>query len=120
MPDYHKLLQEHYHNPQFRGSLREVTVTAAVSNSSCGDRVQVELFIVDGKIAAYAWQGSGCMISQAVASLIGQELIGKAPTDLEHLNVQTWLAAFGIALGPQRMLCAALVWDALVQARKNV
>jgi len=62
----------------------------------------------EGRIKAVSWEGEGCTISQAAASMLGEEIIGKTLEELKHFDRQTILDLLGIQLSPTRLKCALL------------
>jgi nitrogen fixation NifU-like protein len=55
-----------------------------------------------------SWEGHGCTISQASASMLGEEMIGKTLDELRHFDRQELLDLLGIELSPTRLKCALL------------
>jgi len=78
-------------------------------NPFCGDHLHLTLQL-DGqdRVKAVSWQGEGCTISQASASMLGEEIIGKTLGELRDLNRQDVLDLLGIPLSPTRLKCALL------------
>ena len=113
---YHQELIEHYHHPRHRGTLPSPDVASTVHNPSCGDTVSWQICIQKGRIAAIAFQGTGCVISQAAASMLAEYCLG---TELEVVcayTTQTMLNLIGMELGPTRLKCALLPLEALHNA----
>jgi nitrogen fixation NifU-like protein len=78
-------------------------------NPFCGDHLHLTLQL-DGqdRVKAVSWQGEGCTISQASASMLGEEIIGKTLGELRDLDRQDVLDLLGIPLSPTRLKCALL------------
>jgi len=113
---YQEILREHYHHPRNRGELAEHTHTSGVINPSCGDQLTVQAYLADGCIARIAFTGSGCMISQAAASLWSEYVLGKPVAEIQALTPEAVLTILGIELGPYRAKCAFLFIEALQKA----
>ena len=71
--------------------------------------------IVDGALSDLKFTGSGCVISQATASLLGEHVRGKKIETVQSLDKVAVLSLIGISLGPTRMQCALLPLEALQQ-----
>ncbi len=78
-------------------------------NPFCGDHLHLTAQLdEEGRIKAVSWQGHGCTISQASASMLGEAIIGKTLDELREFNRQTILDMLGIPLSPTRLKCALL------------
>ena len=125
-PDlYTPAILDHAKNPRHRGPLPDATHTGEGHNPNCGDRIAVRLR-VDGVVQAVAWEGDGCSIMVASASMMADlqlptlgfwssaaVLWGAAPWDSVLTPGMRSVADF-----PTRHRCAALPWDALRDALK--
>jgi nitrogen fixation protein NifU and related proteins len=113
MPDdlYREQIIAYAQHPQYRGELATPpTHAAAEQNLSCGDDLAVDLQVNDaGVITAVAWRGQGCIISQAAASVVTENLIGQPLATAQQWGlpqIEEWL---GAPLSPARQKCALLV-----------
>lgn len=133
MSDLHDLYQEtiidHSKRPRNRGALAQATHSAEGYNPLCGDRVKIELKIEAGRVAAISFEGAGCAISTASASLMTEAIKGKTPEEAENAfrKFHTLLteerlpepdlgklAVFsGVREYPMRVKCATLAWHTL-------
>lgn len=78
-------------------------------NPFCGDHLHLTLQLdEENRVKAVSWQGEGCTISQASASMLGEEIIGKTLDELRALDRQDVLDLLGIPLSPTRLKCALL------------
>lgn len=78
-------------------------------NPFCGDHLHLTAQLdEEGRIKAVSWQGQGCTISQASASMLGETIIGKTLDELREFDRQTILDMLGIPLSPTRLKCALL------------
>jgi nitrogen fixation NifU-like protein len=132
---YRELILDHARNPRHFGKLADMTHHAEGINPLCGDKLHVYLRIDDdGRIADVAFEGSGCAISVASASLLAETVAGltteqalrhfaavikalTADTDTEAAVELGKLAALqGVREYPSRVKCATLAWHALSAA----
>lgn len=112
---YQQIVMDHYRNPRNRGTVPSPDFTSAVHNPSCGDSLSMAGCIKDGIVTKLAFTGSGCVISQAAASMLVQASEGKSINELNSFDKTTLLSLLGIQLGPTRLKCALLALDALQQ-----
>jgi nitrogen fixation NifU-like protein len=131
---YQNVILEHNRSPRNYRALEGATRRVEGNNPLCGDRVTLYLNLADGVIQDVGFQGSGCAISRASASLMTTVVKGKteaeagalfdrfhrlvtgtlSPADSETLGK---LAVFsGVSEFPIRVKCATLPWHALRQA----
>ncbi|HWD28470.1 MAG TPA: SUF system NifU family Fe-S cluster assembly protein [Rhizomicrobium sp.] len=133
---YQEVILDHSKHPRHFGKLTDATNTAQGHNPLCGDRVTVQLIVDnDDRIADIKFEGKGCAISQASASLMtdmvvgrtvaeaeklmggflnlvkGEEVEGLDADDRERLDVMAGVSAF-----PMRVKCATLAWHTMKSA----
>lgn len=72
--------------PRHRGALDPYTHRQEGVNPSCGDELTLTLRVADGRIAAAAFEGQGCAISQASADLMAEALVGRTLTEAQELS----------------------------------
>ena len=90
-------------------SPRVVIGPACDDNPLCGDQLQVQISLdAEGKVAQVAFQGQGCAISIAAASMLSDQLTGLTPQQLLGLQRQTVLDLLGIDISATRRKCALL------------
>lgn len=118
MSIYGDIILEHYRNPRNRGKLERSTNTANAFNPLCGDRIELDLLIKDGKITEVLFRGQGCAISQASASMLTEYVKAKRLKDLINLDKNFMISLVGIELGPTRLKCLLLSLEALHKALK--
>jgi len=106
---YRDYILEHYKEPHHFGTLAEHDLEAHDVNPLCGDELQVQLKVdADGVITDIAFEGKGCAISQASASIASEEYIGMKVDDVAKLDGD-WIAdLLGIEISPTRQKCAQL------------
>jgi len=110
---YAEEILDHYKHPRHFGHLDHPTLTYHDRNPLCGDEIELELKIEDGRVADVAFSGHGCAISRAAASMMSEEIIGKSLEDLKGWNKDNILDLLGIEVGPVRIKCALLPLKAL-------
>ena len=110
---YQEVLMDHYHNPRNRGVLEDYNFRSEQRNSSCGDEVVVMGVVHSNMLMSIAWQGKGCVISQATASILSQIVLNKSLDDILALDKDDLIAMIGMPLGPVRLLCGLLPLMAL-------
>src|SRR5207247_11358525 len=100
---------DHYKHPRNKGPLPGATLNAKDSNPLCGDEVILHLN-VDGshRISEVRFEGQGCAISQASASILTTMLKGLPRSEVEALNEEALLKKLGIPLSVVRLKCALL------------
>ena len=106
---YREYILEHYKRPHNWGSLDSPDLEAHDLNPLCGDELTVQLALDDEqRIAEIRFNGHGCAISQASASMISDEVIGMPVGDLMKLDRSSVLELLGIDISATRMKCAML------------
>jgi nitrogen fixation protein NifU and related proteins len=110
---YQQQLMDHYRNPRNQGTLDKPDFKSGVFNPSCGDSIAIEGMVQDHTLVHIAFQGSGCVVSQATASLLTQVAKGKELDEIMQLDKHTVLLLIGMELGPVRLKCALLPLQAL-------
>src|ERR687885_646746 len=105
---YRDEILEHYRHPHNFGTLEAPDVVHEGANPLCGDRITLMLGISDGVIRDVAFTGRGCAISQASASMLTDEMVGKPLEELATMTRQDILDNLGIEVSYARMKCALL------------
>jgi len=104
---YQKHILDHYANPRNRGRLEEADIVADADDPSCGDQVHIEIGLDrSGRVERVAFEGEGCMISMAAASIFTEFIRGRSLSELESLTEDEALALLGAPVGPNRRRCA--------------
>lgn len=110
---YEQALIDHFRNQTYRGTLNAPDFSAQGHIISCGDRVTIQGMVSDNYVSAIVFEGAGCVISQAAASVLCGYAVGKSIDLLLALDKNQMLSMLGIQLGPMRMKCAELALSAL-------
>jgi nitrogen fixation NifU-like protein len=105
---YRENILDHYRNPRNSGHLESPSATAEGVNPLCGDELSVELEIEGDTVQDVRFNGRGCAISQAAASMISDVVKGKTVTEVRALGSEDVLEELGIPLSPIRLKCALL------------
>jgi nitrogen fixation protein NifU and related proteins len=110
---YREEILDHYKHPRRKGHLDNADIHYHDHNPFCGDEITIELKVEDGKVVDAAFDGRGCAISQASASMLMEEVVGMSLDDLKALDKEYVLDLLGIEIGPVRLKCALLALKAL-------
>lgn len=112
---YHDHIIDHSQNPRHYGQLEGEKYSSEMTNLSCGDGLTVDVQVDDqGIITDLAWQGEGCAISMAAASIISDWAIGQPLELVQQLPVEEIVAKLGLpAISHSRIKCAYLFVHAL-------
>jgi nitrogen fixation protein NifU and related proteins len=105
---YRDFILDHYRNPRNFGHIESATITAEDLNPLCGDQIRVDLAVKDGIVQDVRWEGKGCAISQASASMLSEGIKGMKLEDVAKLSKDVVLENVGIGISPTRMKCAML------------
>src|SRR5215472_17361202 len=131
---YQEVILEHSKHPRNFRVLAEANHKAEGFNPLCGDHFTIYVDMKDDSINDIAFQGAGCAISKASASMMTQSLKGKNAREAEELFTRFHdlvtghgssdalgkLAAFsGVSEFPLRVKCATLAWHALRAALRG-
>jgi nitrogen fixation NifU-like protein len=128
---YQEIILDHYKKPRNAGRLEQPTCSAHGDNPLCGDKLSLTVKLNGDALEDIRWQGAGCAISTASASLMSDAVkgkskaeiaalfekfhamvTGKGPSDgLDKLEVFSGVSEF-----PVRVKCASLAWHTLKAA----
>jgi len=109
---YRAEIVEEAKNPQCYGLIDEADQVATFGNRSCGDVVKVSAKFAkndrgEKTIGQIGWEGEGCMISRACASLVAGKVLGKTSQEISEINLEKLLEEFGLSnLSMGRKKCA--------------
>ena len=136
---YRELILDHSRNPRNFGKLANATHTAEGINPLCGDKLRLYLLLdAHDQIADARFEGTGCAISVASASLLTESIIGNSRQHAEELfaviterltsdqfestsspDIGKIRALDGVREFPARIKCATLAWHAMHSALEN-
>lgn len=127
---YRRVIMDHYKTPRNKGTLDTNSVNIEMNNPTCGDRIQLTLQVEDGIVKDAKFDGEGCSISMASASMMTQAVKGQevdTAIKLSHIFSDMMLgkdyddsidlgdieALQGVSQFPARIKCATLAWKAM-------
>jgi nitrogen fixation NifU-like protein len=131
---YQELILDHYRRPRNKGTLGAPTGSASLRNPLCGDEVEVQVELKEGRVADVRFSGRGCSISQASASMMTELVKGQTPDEVRALGERFAAmirgdadaasdavlgqarALSGVARFPTRVRCALIAWEAMARA----
>ncbi|MDZ7373671.1 MAG: SUF system NifU family Fe-S cluster assembly protein [candidate division KSB1 bacterium] len=136
---YHEIILDHYKHPRNKGRLPDADLHREGFNPLCGDRIELYLRVVGEKILLARFDGAGCSISQASASMLTEAVKGKSLDELRDLiqavtrmlrgetdgsdsKLGDLEALQGVSQFPVRVKCALLPWkllEEILQDRKG-
>jgi len=106
---YRENILDHYKHPHNHGTLEPADFTYEDDNPLCGDRIRMDIRIDENqRVKEVAFTGRGCAISQASASMLTDEIMGKTLAEVKEINKERVIELLGISLGPTRLKCALL------------
>jgi nitrogen fixation NifU-like protein len=114
---YREEILEHASASPRRGHLEAPDLVAELDNPLCGDRICLELRVdTDGVIDGARFDGRGCAISQAAASILAECVEGMTLWQARRFSTHDMLERLGIRPSPARLRCALLAWRVLQRA----
>lgn len=129
MSDYKDIIIDHYKNPRNFGELDHADLTMDESNSSCGDMIRIQVKTQKNKnskkqkeelvIKEMKWQGVGCAISTAAASMLSEKIVGMSKEELEEFGEEGIVEMLGGEVNAGRMKCATLAYRGLLKIFEN-
>ena len=120
-----EFLLDHYQNPRNHGPLDPVDVTMPGGNPGCGDVVTIYLKVDDAgdRIEHVTFEGTGCTISQAAASILTEMVEGKPLAQIDDMDFNDMIDQLGREVVNTRPRCATLALGtlkaAITQYRNN-
>lgn len=105
---YREAIIDYYKHPRRKGHLENPDITFHDHNPFCGDQVTIELKLDGDKVIDAVFDGRGCAISQATASMLVEDVIGKTLDEVKALDKEYITDMLGIEIGPTRLKCALL------------
>ena len=114
---YAEEIISHYEHPHNKGRMDNASVSLHRDNPTCGDEMTIYLSVDKaGKVNDVKFEGSGCAISMASASMMTDFVKGKTLDEIEKLGVKELVELIGIDPGPARLKCATLSLRAIKEA----
>ena len=139
---YQEVILDHYKRPQNKSLRENPAAQVKHVNTSCGDEITLNLHVIQDNIDTVTWDGVGCSISQASASVVSELMKGRPLQDVLVLieefqsmlqskgsdrgnesRLEDGVAFAGVSKFPARVKCALLAWmalkDAIVQVQSS-
>jgi nitrogen fixation protein NifU and related proteins len=110
---YDDHILDHYESPYHKGPLAAASCSLSDRNPICGDQVTLQLRFEGDKVAECFFDGKGCAISQAAASILCEAIEGKSLAELRQLRAQDMLDLLQVPLTPSRQKCGLLAFKIL-------
>jgi nitrogen fixation protein NifU and related proteins len=137
---YRDVILDHYSRPRNRGVAHPADATREGANPLCGDEIRVSLRVRDGIVEDVRFEGKGCSISQASASMMTEQIKGKPVAEANRLiaafkammhtlpgsdpaaadELGDLVALSGVRKFPVRVKCATLSWITLEMALEEL
>ena len=106
---YRELILDHYHNPRKKKLVDPADIEYEEDNPVCGDHIHLTVQLDENNVVKeVGWEGDGCAISQASASMLYETLVGKTLDEIRSIDKEQLLEMLGIPLSPVRLKCALL------------
>lgn len=130
---YKEVILDHYRDPRNKGRLDPHDVALERNNPLCGDEIELFLKFEGDDVQGIAFEGKGCSISQASASMMTEKVKGLSAEDAQTLAqsikrmmageedgdpkvLEDLVSLKGVVKYPVRIKCALLGWNTLVEA----
>ncbi len=133
---YQQVILDHYKVPRNRGRIENATARVLLENPTCGDVIAVELLVDGDKVTDVKFNGKGCSISQASASMMTTRIKGKTLAEAgavlakfrnmmrgesgDYKDLGDLQALQGVSKYPVRIKCATLAWNSLEKAMNQL
>ncbi|EIM08146.1 NifU family SUF system FeS assembly protein [Planococcus antarcticus DSM 14505] len=133
---YRRVIMDHYKTPRNKGAIENNSVNIEMNNPTCGDRILLTLQVEDGIVKDAKFDGEGCSISMASASMMTQAVKGQGIdtalklsgifSDMmlgkdydDSIDLGDIEALQGVSQFPARIKCATLAWKAMEKGVQN-
>lgn len=126
---YRQVIMDHYSHPRNKGKISPDALTVELKNPTCGDEITLQLLVEDDHVKDVRFEGVGCSISMASASMMSEAIKGKSIADATRLSEEfrklmkgetadadllgDLESLGGVSKFPARIKCATLAWNAL-------
>jgi len=108
---YAEEILDHYRNPKNFGKLDKPDVKVRELNPLCGDQYEFQVKVSKGRIEDVKFNGDGCAISTASASMLSDFIKGKKISDIKKMDQKDLMSILKIEVSPARIKCAMLAFD---------
>lgn len=120
MSIYREKLLDHYNDPRNFGKIVDADATITLANISCGDSITMYVKSADSKIVEASFEGEGCAVAIACASMLTELAIGKSLEEVERFSLEDFLDTIGLEFTISRLKCAGLGLESLKECTKKV
>ncbi len=110
---YEEHILDHFESPYHKGACPMATCSHSDRNPICGDQITVQLQVDTGRIKEAYFDGKGCAISQAAASILCEHIEGKTVEELKGMQPKEMLDLLQVPLTPSRQKCGLLGFKVL-------
>lgn len=126
---YKQVIMSHFARPRNKGLVNDPDMMVHLDNPTCGDTIDVQLKVQDGRVQSVHWAGRGCSISMASASMMSEAVKGKTVAEARAIlarfkammrgeegsykDLGELQSLSGVAKYPVRIKCATLAWNAV-------
>jgi len=118
---YREYILDHARNPRYSGHLDPCDVNHEEFNSLCGDYLHLTMRLNEKQqVTEIAWEGEGCVVSQASASILSEYILHKTIDDIQNFTIEDLIELLKIPITPNRMKCATLALKAIHAGIKNL
>jgi len=105
---YKENILDHYKHPHNKGIVEDSSFNHKEHNPICGDHLHIYVKLIDNKVSEVNYEGDGCAISQASASMLTDFIKGKTVSEVKDITRDDVIGLLGIKIGVVRMKCALL------------
>ena len=129
---YRSVIMDHYKTPRNKGVIETSSVTVDMNNPTCGDVIHLTMIVENDTVQDAKFEGEGCSISMASASMMTQMIKGRTTEEAlaladtisqimlgndydDSIDLGDIEALSGVAKFPARIKCATLAWKAMEQ-----
>ena len=117
---YQENILDHNRHPHNKRALKDFDIKQRAENPSCGDELTLYMRFDGKKVTDASFDGDGCAISQASASMFTDKLKKMEISDVKLLTPGDIYNMLGINISPSRVNCALLVYSALSHGISNM
>lgn len=110
---YREFILDHYKRPRNFGTLENPDISNEEDNPLCGDRIRIDLRLSDDHVVDVRFEGQGCAISTAAASILTEKIKGAPLERIRTFSKEEMLEALGVPLSPVRLKCGLLALKVL-------
>ncbi len=113
---YQEIILDYFRNPRNKGVIEGTHAHAHDVNTSCGDEMTITLAVDNDTITDAKFDGSGCAISLAAASMLAESLVGKTVKQAATMDKQEVLTMLNVPISGMRLKCALLGYKVMKMA----